>query len=396
MTKITPELARRVHKRAKELGGWGIYGIKAKITREFKISRPTLDGLLERYPEPPMRAYREYKDFYEIPQIVEFQKIAERKYFRYMLDFWLKLNRKNPMNWTAGDIATLHNHPDYKDPRIDQMKYDYLIGLRKFMKRFRRDLYDEESVEGGLLHTKGHKPPKGLKREWFLESSELWKFISVIKGDIEFLAEVLCQVKWGCRHSALRHKTLKVKNFDLIQKQITIIEPKTKKSWTKFLDDDLIMVLEQYVSMRDKKPDDQMFPKSLAWYNYRMKVYGMKAGLCTYKKVKYKTKKGKISYKLRFVSGTPMSSHLMRHTFAFICASNDVLLEETADLGGWEDINTLKDFYYYVPPEKLRKRYYSIDWSKPTPRDKMSLVKTRDEPPTEEELKTLEREPDSL
>jgi hypothetical protein len=87
-----------------------------------------------------------------------------------------------------------------------------------------------------------------------------------------------------------------------------------------------------------------------------------------------------------------MSSHILRHTFAFICSINGISLEKTADLGGWEDVNTLKDFYFYVPPEELRKSYNSIDWTKPISRDKMALLSTREEPLTEQELKELERE----
>lgn len=216
--------------------------------------------------------------------------------------------------------------------------------------------------------------------------------------DDEFFAEAVCQVKWGCRHEALVYKGLTPSQIsDLPEVKgivgiANIYEAKTDKHWQKWLDKPTMAVLRAYIQKRNIKQDQPLFAHSLSWYNDKMKLYGMKAGLCRYESVTYRTKKGKANRKWKFISGIPMSSHLLRHTFAFACSNNDVRLEETADLGGWEDVNTLKDFYYYVPPEKLRDAYGSIDWKKETPKDKMKVLESRKQPLTDEELEEIEKE----
>ena len=398
MTKIDRDLARKVHERAKELGGLDKWGVKKKLCEEFNLSRPTLYELLKRYPIKPERKYKEFEDFYAIPQIKDFKKVVSEIKLKHILQCWLALERKNPMNWTSSDLAILRNNPtpDIKDTETGKIYYHYMVTIRKFLSRYRHDLYRKE--EKNLLYTKGLKRRKGAKREWFLTPDELTRFIQVI-DDVEFLTQVVCQVKWGGRHSALIYKHLTVSKITKFPSKegnliglVPLYEPKTKKEWQKWIDEDTMLVLEEYVRLKKLNPNDKLFPHSLDWYNKRMKIYGMKAGLCQYQKIKYRTKKGKVRYKLNYIGGIPMSSHILRHTFAFICSINGISLEETAELGGWEDVNTLKDFYFYVPPEKLRKRYNSIDWNKPITREKMTLVASRIETPTEEELKTLERE----
>ena len=297
------------------------------------------------------------------------------------------------MNWTSEDLAILRKHPEVIDPKTGFIKFHTMIVVRRFLRTNNPDLYRKEEKE--QLYTKKLKRLKGAKRSWFLTTDELDKFISVI-DDIEFFTQTTCQIKWGCRHSALRHDAFTVSKISILPKPdgnivgiAHIFEPKTGKPWEKIIDEETMYALQKYVTTNNLKQNDKLFPHLLGWYNNRMKKYGMKAGLCKYKEVRTGKKKTK---RLKYVSGIPFSSHLLRHTFAFICSINDVPLEETADLGGWEDINTLKDFYYYVPPEKLRKRFKSIDWKKHTPRDKLTLVKIREEPLTEEELKELEGE----
>jgi len=393
MTTITPEFMRRIHERAKELGGWKKHGVKTQICEEFGISRPTLYEGLKKYPTAVIKKYAEYEDFYDIPEIQKFIKVAGKGKTKLLLKCWLALDRKSPMNWTSEDLAILRKHPELIDPLTGFIKYNTMIVVRKFLRTNKPDLYQKE--EKNLLYTKKLKRPKGSKRNWFLTTDELNKFLSVI-DDLEFLTQTTCQVKWGCRHSALRHDTFTVSKIDRLPKPdgnivgvAHIFEPKTGKPWEKIIDEETMYALKTYVATNNIILTDKLFPHSLSWYNDRMKKYGMKAGLCKYKVVRSGKRKAK---KLKYVSGIPFSSHLLRHTFAFICSINDVPLEETADLGGWEDINTLKDFYYFVPPEKLRNRFKSINWKKHTPRDKLTLIKTRQEPLTAEELKELEGE----
>jgi len=394
MTKILPELMRQIHERSKELGGWEKWGVKTKICREFGISRPTLDEGLKKYPTAIIKKYAEYDEFYDIPQTQKFLKSEGKGKTKLLRKCWSALDRKSPMNWTSEDLAILRKHPEVKDPKTGFIKFHTMIVVRKFLSLHRPTLYQKEKTN--LLSTKKLKRPKGAKRNWFLTTDELDNFIGVIDDDIEFFTQIICQVKWGCRHSALKHETFTVSKIDRLPKPdgnivgiAHIFEPKTGKPWEKIIDEETMSALENYVTTNNLKQNDKLFPHALQWYNNRMKKYGMKAGLCKYKEVRTGKRKTK---RLKYVSGIPFSSHLLRHTFAFICSINDVPLEETADLGGWEDINTLKDFYYFVPPEKLRKRFKSIDWKKHTPRDKLTLIKTRKEPLTAEELKELEGE----
>jgi len=391
MTKVNPSLARDVHKRAEQLGGWNKWGVKTKICREFGLSRPTLDSLLDLYPTYTEKKYGEYENFYEIPEIQQFLKISGKSKTKQLLTCWLVLERKNPMNWDQQDLAILRTHPNLIDKKTGIINYSLLVTIRKFLRSYKPILYQKE--EKNLLYTKGTKRPKGQKRKWFLTPNELNRFISTI-DDIEFLAQVVCQVKFGCRHSGFRNfKTQDIDIFPRKEGQIIgiahIYETKTKKTWQKWLDEETYTVLKAYIKKKNKKENELLFKHSLSWYNNQMKIYGTRAGICKYRKVKISSGR----YKLVYESGIPMSSHLLRHTFAFTCSINDVSLEETADLGGWDDVNTLKDFYFYVPPEKLKKRFNSINWNKSEfTRDKMSLVASRDEPASNDELTELERE----
>jgi integrase len=393
MTKVTPSLARDVHKRADQLGGWEKHGVKTQVCKEFNLSRPTLYELLRLHPTYSEKKYGEYVNFYEIPEIQQFQKIVGTTKTQYILKCWLVLDRKNPMNWDQQDLAILRTHQKLIDEKTGVIDYHILGVVRKFLRSYNPALYQKE--EKNLLYTKGTKRQKGQKRKWFLTPDELTKFVSII-DDVEFGTQVVCQFKFGCRFSGFRN--FKVKDIDTFPQRegniigmANIYETKTRKTWQKWMDEETYNVLTEYIKRRNLKEDEILFKHSLSWYNDRMKVYGTKAGLCRYRKVRPKAGHHKLVYE----SGIPMSSHLLRHTFAFTCSINDVSLEETADLGGWEDVNTLKDFYFYVPPEKLKKRYNSIDWNKKDfTRDKMSLVESRNEPITEEELKELEGEPE--
>jgi len=403
LTKITRELARQVHKKAEELGGWDKHGVKTAVCKAFPdpktgkpLSRPTLDALLEQFPEFPEEKYKEYEDFYKIPEIDEFSKIANKQEVKYLQECWLALERKNPMNWKSEDLAILRKHIDLIHPKTGFIKFEKLLAVRKFLRQHNTELFRKE--EKGLLFTKRTKPPEGLKREWFLTTDELNRFLVAI-DDLEFLTQVTCQVKWGCRHSALNYKGLTPSQIQPIGETeggsvaiANVYEPKTRKTWQKWMHKTTMHLLGTYIKVRNLKQDDPLFPKSLTWYNNNMKLYGTKAGVCKYERIKYKDKKGRIRHKWKYLEGIPMSSHLFRHTFAFLCSDQGIPLEETAELGGWDDVNTLKKFYFYVPPEKLRKRYESIDWKKPTSTDKRHLIDIRDQPPSDEELKALEKE----
>jgi integrase len=391
MTRVKPELARDIHKRANELGGFDEHGVKSQIAKEFNISRPTLDKLLITIPKYTEKIYGEYQDFYSIPEIQQYIKVAGTQKANIIKTLWLLLDRKNPMNWDEQDLTILRKHPKISDERTGVIKYEIMGALRKFLRSNKPALFQKE--EKTLLYTKGTKAPKGQRRKWFLTPDELHNFIQEM-DEIEFSAQVICQFKFGCRHSAF--KNLKVEDIDIFPQRdgnivgmVQLFEPKTKKTWQKWLDEDTYIALSKYINLRKLQGSDKLFKTSITSYNNLMKHYGIKAGLCQYQQIK--DKKGNVKWK--YISGIPMSSHLLRHTFAFICSINNVSLEETAELGGWEDVNTLKDFYFYVPPEKLKKRYNTIDWNKKEySRDKMSLIESRNEPIATEELEKLEAE----
>ena len=292
MTKITPQLARDIHKRASEIGGWEKHGVKTQVCKEFGLSRPTLDGLLEKYPTYTERGYAEYKNFYEIPEVQQFLKLTGKEQAKRLLKCWLALDSKNPMNWTSEDLAILRQHPTLIDTMTGLIKYHYLVSLRKFLETYRTELYQKEKKN--LLYTKKTKRQKGTKRKWFLTPDELNRFLQKI-DNIEFLTQTLCHVKWGCRNSALIHKTLTVSQItkippsqDNIKGLVSLYEPKTGKQWVKWIDNDTMNTLEEYTKLRNLKPDDRLFPHRLEWFNDKMKEYGIKAGLCQYNKIKVK------------------------------------------------------------------------------------------------------------
>ena len=257
MVKVTPQLARDVWERAGELGGWKKHGVKSQICREFGLSRPTLYELLKKYPKLPIKKYAEYEEFYEIPQVTQFLKVAGKEKAKHLRRCWLALDRRNPMKWTSEDLAILRKHPRVIDSVTGSISYHIMVGaVRKFLSLNRPTLFQKEKTN--LLSTKGLKRPKGSRRKWFLIPDEFDKFIEVI-DDIEFGTQVVCQVKWGCRHSALVHKTFTVSKIDILPKArgnivgiAHLYEQKTDKTWQKWIDKATMILLRKYIQIKKK------------------------------------------------------------------------------------------------------------------------------------------------
>lgn len=394
---------------------WKSYGVKQyvreTISKELDaklMGRNTLDRYLAKYPRPPRRKVEpEYKRFWDIPTVKAFSQTASKTNINNLLEFWLFI-KKNPENWLEEDYRLIALAPNWWDSlaieRGGAMSYHKQQSLRAWCKYSNPRLFARLSVERGILHTKGHKRKKGRKREWFLTPNELARYIQAIPdSELDHLTVVLNGSKNGDRWSGMVNtvQPLTYGSFDYKAMTVKVWETKTAHEWIKPMDKvlashiEMLWGLRQGTTRRIRNKEilcTLKTPIIERGYNYHlnlMKVVGKKAGLAEYNRIKYR-QKNRTYYKWEYVSGIPMSLHLLRHTFAFICSINDIPLEITAELGGWDDVNTLKDFYYYVPPAKLIKAYKGINWDKPTPQIFLGRIKERDVKPTEDELKDVD------
>ena len=369
--RIKPELVKNIHKNIKwneKTGKWrGIKPLadKSKEILGQKISRTSIYDILSVYPlipKKPKRVYPEYKDFWKNPKIKEYQKLQTlqvrtlttvNRRLIHLQEFWLALNRKNPMNWDLDDYVSLLQNIEFHDPNAKLalasptkvvMENMHLISLRQWCMFAKPKLYLEQKTRA--FTTKGHKRRSGRKLKWFLTPNEQARLTEAI-DDLIFLTYCIVQLRTGSRFSGMMQIT--ANDVNLAGRFIRVFETKTMKPWDKPIDSLTIKALREYMTTYKITGTQRLFPyKGVNQVNYRLKKYAKKAGI----------------EKL-------VSSHILRHTFALMCSINDITLEQTAKLGGWDDPKTLMDFYFHIPEKKLRDAYERIDWSKPVPKEVM-------------------------
>ena len=371
---------------------WETKGAITYVAQILDVARGTLYAKLKEYPLPPKRRYAVYEDFWDIPEVQTFYqalKKNEKKKMTYIQKMWLETGRKHPKDWTRDDLVQiLKLFPDPQNIIPNTMRFDVLVFLRKFLKAVNRQLFDASE---DLLSTKGHKRRKGAKRLWYLTPSEVRAILNTCseENDLEMYFYIMLHWKTGARFSGL--KNTKWSDVVLDKNMIFMFEVKTRKQWIKFIDDELKATIKQYILTFNPQPTDPLLRHSYDYYNTMLKYYATKVNISKYRIVRDGRRMRAI-----YESGKPISTHLLRHSFAYLCSINGLSLELTAELGGWDDVTTLKDFYYPILSEQLQKAYFSLKWDKGLEQtEKAKLIAEKFEtPPEKEEIEELEKEAD--
>jgi hypothetical protein len=174
----------------------------------------------------------------------------------------------------------------------------------------------------------------------FLNSNQTNMLLKVADKNIRQKVLLLLMIDAGLRVSEVTN--IKLSDFDFRKRTLSVYSLK-KRNKTKYrqipLSNRLFASLSEYIkSMRDVKPDSWLFasPSKSGEHISRFAVN------------QYLNRK---KNKLNIANLHP---HALRHTFATSLISEEIPLNEVADLLGHENMNTTR-IYTHIPTERLRK-----------------------------------------
>ena len=173
----------------------------------------------------------------------------------------------------------------------------------------------------------------------FLSSKQVGLLLKLTDNNIRQKVLVLLMVDCGLRVSEVIK--IKLSDFDFRSRTLTVFSLKKRKI-KKYrqipLSDRLFVALSEYIkSMRNVNPDSWLFPSPTNPENHILR-FSVNEYL--------KRKNNKLNIK-------HLHPHALRHTFATLLVSNDVPINEVADLLGHENMNTTR-IYTHIPTERLR------------------------------------------
>jgi len=320
----------------KKQGQWK--GI-SKASKVLGFSRPTIYKALELYPEMPKNPKKiipnYVQEFEGSPTVQSFRQ----KYEGTLVDFkpslstglkaWKILGKKDPLCWNKADFEKLWHHETFRDSMTGKIRPTRAVQLRLWMRHIRRhDLLEE-------FKTKGLKRPKGMKKLWYLTLHEVKALMKAIdRLDILLLARV--GLETGSRISAL--VTITPNTIDFENNVVMVYERKVKEWVSKTMRKEVMDMIRQYIEDHEIKPNERLFPFEPQTYRKQLKTYGKKAGI-----------------------SKTTSPHILKHSFVTQASAHNVSMEVISQQTG-TDPQTLKDFYLFINPDKMRSELGQIKW----------------------------------
>jgi len=312
---------------------------KSETSRIIKVSRPTIDAILRKYPTAPLKTLPKYVFQWEETEgnkmfIEKYQgKVRDLgRYVSHALRAWLLLGKKDPISWNIEDFLKIWKAERFRDPNTEKMRFQYAIIFRKWM----RALGKGEFCNMEEFKTKGLKRPRGVKKQWFLEDEEITRLIEAIDREDLLVAFVLSLLSGGRASSIMKSCVSKgIRPMDIDERNcgILMFEPKRQEYVLRLFHPKLIGLVKRYISDGGVKPNEFLFPAY--WV---MRALLKSAGV-----------KGKVS-KIADMMG---SWHITKHTFvsqgAYHGLSIEVLSEQTGT-----DAKTLMDYYAGMKEKKMR------------------------------------------
>jgi len=312
---------------------------KSETSRILKVSRPTIDAILRKYPTAPLRTLPKYVFQWEETQgntmfIEKYRgKLRDLKiYVTQALQAWLVLGKKDPISWDIEDFRKIWNEERFRDPNTGKMRFQYAIIFRKWMRALGRgEFCNMEDFE-----TKGLKRPRGVKKQWFLEDEEITRLIEAIDREDLLVAFVLSLFSGGRASSVMTSEVSKgIRPMDIDERNcgILMFEPKRQEYVLRLFHPKLVGLVKRYIFDCRVKPNESLFPSY--WV---MRKLLKSAGL-----------KGKVS-KIAEMMG---SWHITKHTFVSQGAYHGLSIEVISEQTG-TDANTLMDYYAGIKEKKMR------------------------------------------
>ena len=335
---------------------------KTEAARKTGLSRPTIDKILRQYPNGMPQKSRvttpQFVETYEKTQchkkIVDLYtdkvtgKLSDQggRVDAMGLDLFLMFNQRDPLTLELADFKSALDDPRFLDKKTGVVAYGAVSAIRIIMSHAGID--PKRYVE---FTTKGTKR-EPQKKSWYLEESELFRFIYGIE-EIDTL--LLCRLGFegGGRFSSTSQITTDKIAYD--QNLIEMYEPKVATSEERYFVDSTMQFVRQYV--RDFNIIGRLFTRLYLAYDRRMLQAGQNAGLFRYtgehetREVRLKGKR--VLIKVALHEGKKTTTHLLKHTFVSLASMHGFGLDDVSEQTG-TDPQTLKKFYLGVGKKKLK------------------------------------------
>jgi integrase len=314
---------------------------KTQTSLLLKISRPTIDAILEKHPTPPQKTIPKYVFEWEETEgnklfIEKYQgKLrALEKYVQKGMSAWLLLGKKDPLSWDIADFRVLWKSEEFRDQATGQIRFFDAISLRKWMRAMEKaDICNLEEFE-----TKGLKRPKGARKQWFLEDEEIMRLIEAIdrKGLlVSFVVSLLSGGRASSVMKSARSKAHGIRPIDIDDQNngILMFEPKRQEYILRLFHSRVVELVKRYILDQEIKPNESLF---LDYNTMRrlLKEIAQKAGVS----------------KIVDMRG---SWHITKHTFVSQGAYHGLSLEVISEQTG-TDANTLMEYYAGIKEKKMR------------------------------------------
>jgi len=308
---------------------------KAEASRRLGISRPTIDKILNLYPEGmPLKPKKMTPKYFEDFKLTEIADRIKRFYWNAATN---SLSGRGEAVWrTAREAShvlkgkdliyadeddytvfwgTPDNppHPDFVNPQTNKLEFHKATALRMCMKLSKRgDLADDPKFT-----TKGLKREAGRKKKWYLSTEHIIRTIAVIK-EVDTLILFLLGILFGGRFSALSR--IKVSDIDYEAEVIDLYEPKVRRTVEKYLPTKTVLeLLRLYID--DFNIKKRLFKWGIYEYNKRLLRASVDAGL-----------------------PFRMSTHILKHTAITQMSLHGVDIDVISDYVGTE-AGTIVQFY---------------------------------------------------
>jgi hypothetical protein len=312
---------------------------KFETSKMLKISRPTIDAILKKFPTKPDKTLPKYVFQWEETAgnqlfIEKYQgKIRQfRDYVVQGMKAWLLLGKKDPVSWDVDDFRKIWKAEEFRDSTTGKMSYEYACMFRKWIVGIGKGQFC--SLEE--FETKGLKRPKGMKKQWFLEDNEIIRLIETMDKPDLLVSFTVALLSGGRASSVMKSDVSKgIRPMDIDEQNygILMFEPKRKKYVLRLFHSKVIELLKRYIITYGIKPNEPLFLHYQVMRN-RLKEVALKAGVSK-------------------IAGMRGAWHITKHTFVSQGAYHGLSMEVIIEQAG-TDAQTLLDYYAGIKQKKMR------------------------------------------
>lgn len=359
---VKPRIDPRTGKQARTSKGKLRWKNGSRAAEEFGVTRQTIANWLEIYPVEPERQAR-VKPM-KPKRVQQFEKTEAWSFIKNdrfhvrikntLIQAWEYLENIDPVTWDIKHYKALRKpaHKGKENPLYLHLTGDiapeHATNIRRFLDLSRPPNKDE-FIE---IMKDVPKRPAGARKEWYLETQDIFNLIQAITR-LDVLLFFMVDLESGARPIALAGgKTSRGRQLpqnlwytlNCIDKDRNIIKrwENKKRKWARAKHQiEHIILLERYIADMGIKPDEMIFPMLPQTYSNYLSDYGKEAGIALFKR------KGSGAY-------------VCRHTFATQALNHNVSIESVMEQGGWITPDVLMKYYAGLKESKLDQEFLDM------------------------------------